>query len=448
MSSHASGRPGWLRHVWLVPAVLVAGLIGVLCWAAWVYGFDPAWFTGSHAWWRPALETDQDWTMLAAMALLLASLSAYWWPRRRQQLPIGLISVVVMVLTAATLGLASYLPCRGEVSTTGVMFWILQLYVGQPPSIYQGVKQETAQALACQGAPPLALQLGQIAGLGATLIGAIAVGAVLWRQPLGRLQSRFARDATIVTGLSALTMPLLRQLTETARSPRSVLVIEPEEDHALLEEARLTGARIVIGDPSSSHLLRPIICAWRGCALDHLYALRDNVQDNERIIDAATGILRRYQADPDRHPHLVALIDDPRHADHWRGTHSGTSGVWFEDALSSAETTARGVVSRVLRTQPRHLLVCGDSTMTLAILLELARRAWEQAELVKAAAICRAADPGLPPPLDEPSRLPLVRVALLDPRAPDIKREYLASAPKAILDSLPAVVAHPVRWQD
>jgi hypothetical protein len=353
-----------------------------------------------------------------------------------------------MVLTAATLGLASYIPCRGRVSTTGVVFWILQLYVGQPPNIYQSVQPETAQALACDGAPPLALQLGQIAGLGATLIGAIAFGAVLWRQPLGRLQSRFARDATIVTGLSSLTIPLLKQLTETARSPRAIIVIEPEEDHALLEEARLTGARVVIGDPSSTHLLRPIICTWRGCALNHLYALRDNVSDNEKIIDAATGILRRYQAVPDRHPHLVALIDDPRHADHWRGTHSGTSGVWFEDALSSAEATARGVVSKILRAQPRHLLVCGDSTLTVAILLELARRAWEQAELVKAAAIGRAADRASPPPSDEPSLLPLDRVALLDLRAPDIKREYLASAPKAILESLPAVVAHPVRWHD
>ena len=53
------------------------------------------------------------------------------------------------------------------------------------------------------GAPPLALQLGQIDGLGATLIGALAVASVLWRQPLDRLQSRFAFDVTIFTGLDA-----------------------------------------------------------------------------------------------------------------------------------------------------------------------------------------------------------------------------------------------------
>src|ERR1700722_11756597 len=142
MSSHASGQPGWQRHAWLIPAVLAAALIGLLCWGAWVYGYHPQWLSGSRAWWRPAFQTDQDLTLLAAMALLFAGLGAYWWPRRRQPLPIGLIAVVGMVLVAAILGIASYIPCRGQMSTTGIMFWILQLYVGQPPNmIYQSVLQ-------------------------------------------------------------------------------------------------------------------------------------------------------------------------------------------------------------------------------------------------------------------------------------------------------------------
>jgi hypothetical protein len=379
------------------------------------------------------------------MALLLGTLGAYWWPRRRQHIPIGLIAVVVLVLVAAALGAAAYVPCRGHMSTTGVTFWIFQLYVGQPPNmIYQSV----TSGAACIGTPPPALQLGQIDGLGATGIGAIAFASVLWRQPLDQLQSRFAKDATIFTGLDVLTVPLLKRLTETARSPRAIIVIEPDEDNPLLKEARLTGARVVIGDPSSPDILRPIISAWRGCALSHLYALSGKVTENEAVIDAAAGILSRYQPDPDRQPHLVALIDDPRHADHWRGIRGGRSGVWFEDALSSAESTARGLVSQVLRTQPRQLLVCGDSTLTLAILLELARRAWEQSELVNAASTGRATEPGIPPPPDVPSPLPLDRVALLDQRSPDIRREYLASAPAAVLNSLPKVVAHPVRWRD
>lgn len=176
------------RYAWLVPAVAAAVLISVLCWAAWVYGYDPGWFAGSAGWLRLVLRPDQSWTLAAAMVLLAAVLGTYWWPRRRRQVAIGLIAVVTLVLVAAALGAASYVPCRGQVSTTGVTFWILQLFVGQRPDmLYQSVRAGAA----CTGAPPLALQLGQIYGLGATLMGAVAVSSVLWREPLNRLLSTF-----------------------------------------------------------------------------------------------------------------------------------------------------------------------------------------------------------------------------------------------------------------
>ena len=429
--------------MWLVPAALAVAAIGLLCWGAWVYGYYPYWFARSPAWLRSIMQTDQNWTPLVAMALLLAGIGAYWWSRRDQHITIGLIAVVVLVLVAAVLGVASYVPCRGQVSTTGMTFWILQLYVGQPPNIYQS----THAAGACLGVPPPALQLAQIDGLGATGLSFIAAASVLWRQPLSRLRSRFAYDVTIFTGLNVLTIPLLKRLTEGPRGPRAVIVIEPDEDNPLLDQASRTGARVVIGDPASPGLLRPIISSVRGCALTHLYALTEKVAENQSVIYEAARILSRYQPDPDRQPHLVVLIDDPRHAGHWRGIRSGRSG-WFEDALSSAESTASALVAQVLNSGPRQLLLCGDSTLTLAILLELARRAWEQAQLVNAASIGRAKAPGLPPPPQAPAPLPLSGVSLLDPRSHDIRREYLASAPDAVLKSLPNVVAHPVRWRD
>ena len=131
-----------------------------------------------------------------------------------------------------------------------------------------------------------------------------------------------------------------------------------------------------------------MLVARRGCALNHLYALREEVRDNEAILGAARSILGNYESDPERQPHLVARIDDPRHADDWRGAHTGTSGRWFEDALSPLEATACTVLNQVFSTRPRRLVLCGDSTPALAIVLELARRAWELDEL------CRAADAG------------------------------------------------------
>jgi hypothetical protein len=442
--SSQTSNDGWLLRAWPIPAALAAAAISLLCWGAWVYGYDPNWLSGAYSWWRPILGPDEDWTLVVTVALLLASLGTYWWPRRRDRIPIGLVSVVVLAPVAAILGTAAYVPCRGDMSTTGVTFWIFQLFVGQPPNmVYQAVGIPKGS---CGGTPPLALQLGQIVGLGATGIGAITAASVLWSKPLDRLQSRFAYDVTIFSGLTVLSIPLLKRLTNEARAPRAIIVIEPDDKNPLLEEARLTGARVVIGQPDSTDMLRPIISSVRGCALTNLYAVSDKAADNEAVLRAAAHILGRYKADPDRQPHLVALIDDPRHAVHWRGARSGSSAVWFEDALSSAESTARGLVSRVLLRSPRHLLICGDDTLTVPILVELARRAWEQAELVKAAAAGRELEPDLPP-VDEPAPLPLESVTLLDPRAVDIKREFLKSAPEAVLRALADVVAEQVPWQ-
>jgi hypothetical protein len=93
-----------------------------------------------------------------------------------------------LVLAAGVLSESSYIPCRGQLSTTGVTLWVFQLYLGQPPNSYQGVQPGAA----CMGAPPLALQLGQIDALGATLLGIVLVASVVWRQPLSRFLSRFA----------------------------------------------------------------------------------------------------------------------------------------------------------------------------------------------------------------------------------------------------------------
>ena len=72
---------------------------------------------------------------------------------------------------------------------------MLDLYVGNPPSFPIGLHLP----------PSLAYQLGGPVCLGATLIGALTVATVLWRQPLDRLRARLVRDATIVTGLDRMT---------------------------------------------------------------------------------------------------------------------------------------------------------------------------------------------------------------------------------------------------
>ena len=190
------------RGAWLILVALGIAATVYLAWGAWESAHDPKWPYLGQAWWRAGLRPDNDRTLLAVAAVWLVALTCYWWPRKLMTAVVGLTTVVAMVAVGGVLGASSLLPCHGGQTATAVLAWVLGLYVGQPPSVYQSP--------ACPGQPPLALQLGEIICLGATLLGAVAAAAVLWREPLGRFRSRFVREATVFTGPDALTMPLLR----------------------------------------------------------------------------------------------------------------------------------------------------------------------------------------------------------------------------------------------
>ncbi len=441
-----TNRPGWAprgrQAAWALPGALGTAVTIYLAWGAWVSAHDPGWPYASPVWWRVWLRPDHELALLGMATLWCAALACYWLPRRAQPQTVGLTTVVTMVLIGAVLGLGALIPCRGGETRAAPVGWLLGLYVGNPPPVYP--------SQACPGRPPLALQLAGVVCLGATLVGALAAAAVLWREPVGRLRARLVKDAVIFTGLDSMTLPLLRELTRTGR-PASVVVIEPESGHPLLEDARATGARVMIGQPTSPRVLQPVIAGRRGCALRQLYALRGDARENEAVLAAAQGILGRYQPDPERQAHLVARIDDPRHADHWRGWHIGTSQLWFEDALSAYESTARTIAGQIFRTGAERLLLCGDSTLALAILREIARCAWEHQQLAQATSpghISRLNGRGLnqadrrlvtPPPLH--------RIVLLDERAEDLHREFLATSPPRIAEALPEVSTEQRAWE-
>ena len=427
--------------------MLGTAIAGVLCWGSWRAGYDPGWPARGRGFWAAMLQPGREWALPVMVGMWLAVLAVYWWPRRYERPPAGLIAVAVMVILAVVLGTASFIPCRGGLSAATVVFWVLQLFVGQPAPVYPG-------ATVCTGAAPPALQVAQVLGLTATLTGAVTAGSALWRPPLDRLRSRLTRDAVLFTGLDTLTLPLLRRLAEVARSPRRVIVIEPDLAHPLLDDARRTGARIVIGEPASAALLGPVIAGWRGPALSHLYALRGD-EENEAIVRAAREALWRYRALPGRHPRLIVRIDDALNASYWRAARNQPGARVIEDALSLDESTARVLVAKIAGVRPRHVLLCGGGRLSLALLLELARQAWEQAELAAAAAAGQQSMPGdgesgaiAASPVSLPAVLPAESVTLLDPRSADLRRDYLQVAPPAFADRAPTVAAHAERWQD
>lgn len=440
----SSGRPGvgWVRMAWLVPAAVSVTAVGFLCWGAWRTGYDPGWLANGDAYWLTVLRPDQSWALPVMLVLWLAVLSVFWWPRRYERLPVGLIAVAVMVVLAAVLGTVSYVPCRGGLSMAGVVFWVLQLFVGQPAPVYPG-------ATVCTGSPPPALQVAQVSGLAATLTGAVTAGSALWRPPLERLRSLLTQDATVFTGLDELTLPLLRLLVTTAASPHQVIVIEPDEAHPLLGEARATGARILIGNPASTALLDPIIAGRRGLSRLRLYALRGDDDDNEAMLASARLILRRYQPSTDGAPRLVVRADDIRQASYWREAQNEPGALVFEDAISVDECTAQNLARQLMRARPGVVLLCGDGSLGLALLLELARRSWEEAEMAAAALAGRSAQasPGAAsqPPLPDSARVE--RVIVLDPYSEEIRDEYLQRTPPTILARAPNVIAHREQWQ-
>jgi hypothetical protein len=448
----AGVRPG-RRAAWVAPAVPATVITGYLCWGAWLAVRHPHWLMLNQVWWRAPLQPQDNWAILATVLLWLAALVCYWWPRRLRAQTVGLTIVVAMVAIGGALGAASLIPCRHGQTGTSVIAGVLDLFVGQPAAY------PSAPSAACPPVPPPpALQLASVVCLAATLVGALTAAAVLWRQPVGRLRARLVRDAIVLVGLDAMTISLLRRLADDTGRPGRIVVIEPDPGHPLLDDARATGARIMIGDPTVAHVLLPVLAGRRGCALSYLYALRQDVLENEAILAAAGEVLCLYQPDAERQPHLIARIDDPRHADDWRGRHSGTSDLWFEDALSPQETTARALVTRILRTGARQLLLCGDSTLALAILLELAYRAWERRGLDQAAALGRRVHPPAAPAAaggraasatqGAYAGQQLDSVVLVDRRAEDLRREYLATSPRSMSEAFPAVRLEPVPWQD
>src|SRR6185312_14754780 len=105
------------------------------------------------------------------------------------------------------------------------------------------------------------------------------------------------------------------------------------------------------------------------------------------------------------------------------------------------------LADQLSRTGAGQVLLCGDSTLALAILRELARRAWERQELAEAAAIGRDESARDNDGRHVPAREPVHSVLLLDKRADDLRREYQATSPPTIARALPAIRTEPAPWQ-
>ena len=75
---------------------------------------------------------------LVFVALWLAALLCYWYPRRLTPQVVGITTVVTMVLIGGILTTAALATCRSGQTPGSVVGWVLDLYVGNPPSFPLG----------------------------------------------------------------------------------------------------------------------------------------------------------------------------------------------------------------------------------------------------------------------------------------------------------------------
>src|SRR6201996_4829696 len=192
MGAVMAHRLAWFHvnrmFVWVVPGLAGLATTAYLAWGAWITAHDQHWLALSSVWWRTGLRPGNDTTLLVAVLVWLTTWAAFWWPRRKQNRTVGLITIAAMVAVGAVLGTSALAPCRGDQTRISVVGGVLGLYVGNPPTAY-GTN-------VCPGQAPLALQLGQIICLGATLIGVVGAAATLWRGALGPGERRFVEGGT------------------------------------------------------------------------------------------------------------------------------------------------------------------------------------------------------------------------------------------------------------
>ena len=189
-----------------------------------------------------------------------------------------------MVIVGVILAEASFLPCTGsQAPVIAPQSWVLALFTGQMEGRFGGA--------VCPGPPPLAMQLARVVCLGATFTGVAAAAAVLWRAEIDRLKTRFVGELTVMTGLDEMTVALLgRLVTEPGRG--QVVLVEADPNHPLLEEARATGARVIIADPGQAGALRPVLIHLglaRGAAGLRAPPGRARQRDDPRRGEAGTG---------------------------------------------------------------------------------------------------------------------------------------------------------------
>ncbi|WP_445168504.1 hypothetical protein ACTXG7_03690 [Mycolicibacterium sp. Dal123E01] len=283
--------------------------------------------------------------------------------------------IAAMAASVVVLGMSAYWRCHGDQTAFfAPLTWTLTLFVGN-------VEKITANGVCAE--MPIALEIARLFAIATTLTAALAAALTLFRSQVDRIAIRRARSLTVVVGIDAETVSMVRAIARTLNPAAALVVLTNNVESDAAHTAQALGARlrtVKLTEPDALSRL-PL---WK--RLDRLYLLSaDPVENLKRfnIIDAEVTKANRTR----RPLPLTVRIDDPWQAEVWRRSFLMTAERgWVADAVGRYEVTAAKLV-RHMTTQrrpapglnpPKTVVLCGLYPLTYAMASELAQLQREQ----------------------------------------------------------------------
>lgn len=330
---------------------------------------------GAFARWNDATA----WEPLAIPLVLgLLAYGTWAWPNRHRPLAFSLVFLAAGTVSAAVLAIASYISCPPAEGNPGfgvvlrILGFVLNSY---DASMFDGER--------CPADPPLALQLGRLLVLLVLFVAATRAVAVLLRGQLDRALVRLARRVSLALGVDEGSAALLPALAAGADGAVRVAVT-PDVGAPWVRGARAAGWRVVAGDPEDPVTLRSLLRRGRrGSALRALAVLPPDSTAAQRLVRVVEGVIEgRDAGGPVR---MLVRLGDAWQAEDWRRRYLGRAADRIVDTISSDEVTARLVAEDLLRQDADRIVLLGRSSLTFALLGELAQQGRERAVLGEAA---------------------------------------------------------------
>lgn len=359
-------------------------------------------------WLRPSA----PFTAAGALLIWALALASWYFVRRGRARPVA----VVVVASSAALALAMSAPPLARCTVSGdgssrqdlilTPIWrSMIIFVGTSPDVYE------SEGI-CAGGTPLAVQLARFLALVAVFGTAAALGVNLANRQLTRIRARWSSFDDVVVGLGDDAITVVRELVQWQAAPDGdatkrpnrrhstaarILALYTEEQAFNEAQARALGVLTAqydrermgvdggIGRRLTSYLTR------RGrVAVDRVWVFDTDPFTAVDIADSAfTTLMSAVPRVKGRVPKIWVVLQERQLADDIRVRWLSRDAGFVERApirspVCPAETTSMELIGRVgmqFRSADYELVICGDSDLSESLLVELATRLWEEADL-------------------------------------------------------------------